>query len=212
VPQGLEIAFIEPSRVRLAVEPILRRELPIRPDLIGETPAGYQVYLASVEPPRIAIEGPESEVRAVARLNSSPIRLDGHTTNFVQRVSASTDQPHVRVLESRPLEARVVIDTIPIERNLPEVAVTLASGTTGRLEPAVARVTLAGPEALLQRLDPRRVRVVADDIVAPRGVGPIPLALRVEFQDTPAEDLVRFEVRALEPQQVALHPRREAER
>lgn len=206
VPQGLEIAFIEPSRVRLAVEPLLRRELPITLDLIGETPSGYRVYHASVQPPRIAIEGPESEVHAVTRLSSSPIRLDGHTTNFVQRVSASTDQPHVRVLEARPLEARIVIDTTPIERTFDALPVTLVSGTAARLDPPVARVTLAGPEALLQRLDPRRLRVVADDVVASRGAGAIPLELRVEFQDTPLEDRVRLEVRKLDPQQVLMHP------
>src|SRR5512136_2899640 len=61
---GLEVISIRPSRVRLTLEKIISREVPIRM-IRGEPPLDLEVYSVTVEPPVVTLTGPRSHVQGI---------------------------------------------------------------------------------------------------------------------------------------------------
>ena len=60
VPRDVEVALIDPDRIRLAVAKKKRREVSIVPTIVGKPPRGYQVYRAVARPEALFVEGPET--------------------------------------------------------------------------------------------------------------------------------------------------------
>jgi YbbR domain-containing protein len=202
VPSGVEVTLIDPSRINFVLERRLRRELPVAPDLIGEPDAGYGLYHAAVRPPVLQVEGPESEVQSLERLRTSPIRLDGHTTTFVQYVPVVPDRPHVGIVGNAAVEVSVTIDTRPVEKTFDGVPVVLGTARRGAtVTPSSVSVTLAGPATLLDRLSASQLRAVADQ-PAPGEPGRAPL--RVDLTTLPEEDRLRVSVKSTSRSHVAI--------
>ena len=63
-----------------------------------------------VTPPRILVRGPESHVRQVLALSTTPVSLDGHALDFVETAAVVSSDPLVTVLQ--PV---VVTVSVPME-------------------------------------------------------------------------------------------------
>ncbi len=163
VPRDVEVASIDPDRLRLAVARKKRREIPVVPTIVGKPPRGYQVYRAVAHPEALAVEGPEAKVSAVTRLTTDPIRADKKSEPFTARVGAVSDGPDVRVVDTRPLDVIVYIDLAPVEATIDRVPV-VAAGAGGPvvITPSTIRVTVTAPSALIPKLRAGHVRAVVD--------------------------------------------------
>lgn len=207
VPAGVEVAFIDPSRVQLVVESRLRRELPVVPDLIGELPEGLALYQARTRPETLAVEGPESEVKALERLRTNPIRLDRLTRSVVQSATVVPERPNVRVLDPRPIELQLIIDTAPVDKTLNGVpVVSQRDDVQAVFTPTSLGVTLSGPAALLQRVGAEQVRVVAEipANISSESQESQQVPVHVEFVELGAEDRERIRVKSVSQAQVAV--------
>ena len=208
LPADLEVADVEPSRLRLEIDRRLRKSVPVAPSVAGAPPAGYAFYGARVEPGAVAIEGPESVVGGSERLRTDTIRLDGRTSPFVVPVGAAPEHPSVRVLETRPLEVEVQVDVSPVRRSFDGVPITLdgRSPDEATIGPPSVRVVVTGPPALLSGMRTGRIRAVADlgALGAEGAGGTVPV--RVEFPDLAESDLRRVEVRSVSPPRVSVRP------
>lgn len=57
---------IDPERIRLTLEPLLSRTLPVQAVVTGGLPFGYQRGEPSIEPQEVTISGPQSQVNRVS--------------------------------------------------------------------------------------------------------------------------------------------------
>jgi YbbR domain-containing protein len=89
LPRQVTVAFFLPARVQLTVDRLLRQPLPVEVNLVGSPPAGYALYNASSRPDAVLVEGPESEVTALARVGTDAVRLDHRTRSFTVSVGAA---------------------------------------------------------------------------------------------------------------------------
>lgn len=205
VPRSVEVAFIDPARVNLVVEQRMRRELPISADLLGQPPQGYALYHVQVRPETLLVEGPEPEVMALSSLETSPIRLDQRTGSFVQSVRTIIEEPHVRVVDPRPLEARVVIDRTPLRLTLDGVPVSLTGRTyAATVTPSQLQVTLSTAPSLLDKVRRTRIRAVADVTHLRPGAEPYRIPVRIEFPDLATEEIERIIIESVSREQVSV--------
>lgn len=203
VPRDVEVALIEPDRLRLAVARKKRREIPVVPTVVGKPPRGYQVYRAVPHPEALAVEGPESKIAAVTRLTTDPIRADQKSEPFTARVGAVPDGPDVRVVDTRPLDVMVYIDLAPVDATIDRVPV-IAAGAGGGvgITPSTIAVTLSAPSALIPKLRAGHVRAVVDL----NGSAGLPLVtglpLRIELPGLDPEERAKVTVKALSVKKV----------
>jgi len=205
VPNGVEIVWIDPDRVGLTVDRRVRRMVRLAPRLLGEPPAGYAFYGARMVPERIEIEGPERDVAGIDKIETEAVRLDERVSSFTAVVAAVPSVPDIRVLTPQRPEVRVEIDTEPVEAAYDDLPVQL-SNTRYETEvtPSAARAIVLGPAALLARLTPANLRVVAE-------AGPLEprqraykVDLKLQILDVAARDRMRISVDKIEPADVRI--------
>jgi YbbR domain-containing protein len=163
VPRDVEVALIDPDRLRLTLARKKRREVRVVPTIVGKPPRGYQVYRAVARPEALAIEGPEARIAAVTRLSTDPIRVDDKSEPFTARVGAVPDSAGVRVADERPLDVIVYIDLAAVDATIDRVPV-VAAGANGpvAIVPSSITVTVSAPSALIPKLRAGHVRAVVD--------------------------------------------------
>jgi YbbR domain-containing protein len=101
VPPGTEVVRVSPAVIPVRVERRARREVPIVAEFSGAPPKGFARLGYAVTPPVATIEGPASEVAAVARALTGTILLEGETADMEFEVRPIPEAPsgsRVRIL------------------------------------------------------------------------------------------------------------------
>ena len=131
-------------------------------------------------------------------LSTNPIRLDMRRESFTIRVSAVPEASTVRVVDPRPLEVRVEIDTTPVDRKFENLPVELVGQVyLTRMSPATLTLTLSGPPALVDGIVPDQIRLVADVAGLEPQAADRQVPVVVDFIDVPIEDRARVSVTSL---------------
>jgi YbbR domain-containing protein len=203
VPRDLEVASIDPDRLRLAIAKKKRREVPVSATILGKPPRGYQLYRAVARPEALFVEGPEAKIAAVTRLGTDPIHVEDRSEPFTTRVGAVPEGGDVRVVDARPLDVIVYIDLAAVDATIDRVPV-VAAGANGPvvITPSTVAVTVSAPSALIPKLRGGHVRAVVDL----SGSAPSPLvagaALRIELPGLDAEERAKVTIESISRKKV----------
>lgn len=109
-PYGAEVVRVVPEVVTLRLEPRVVREVAVEPRVEGTVEKGFRVAQVSVEPRRVAVEGPEGAVNAVQRLATARVPLDGRREPFSASVDVLVGNSLLRLVEERPVTVRVRLE------------------------------------------------------------------------------------------------------
>lgn len=182
---GVIVEEIQPSSVRLTLEPIKRVTLPVAMRIEGELPVEFAMAgLPEVFPPEIRVSGPQSLVSELDSVRLLPLDL-GEVTGSV-RISISVDTIGLKGLMVQP--ASVDVD-IPfedrVERVMSGISIVLPPNLMElaalELRPATASVIVQGARSLVDRADPTLfelvVRIEPDDVPEPGDEAEFPIAL-----------------------------------
>ena len=203
VPRDVEVASIDPDRLRLGVARKKRREVQVVPTIVGRPPRGYQVYRAVAQPEALMVEGPETRISAVTRLTTDAIHVETRSEPFTARVDAIPDGGDVRVIDARPLDVIVYIDLAPVTATIDRVPVVAAGVADGVvLVPSTISVSVSAPSALIPKLRAGHVRAVADLNGSAGSSSIAGAALRVELTGLDAEERAKVTVLALSRKKV----------
>ncbi len=163
VPRGVDVAFFNPDRLRLAVDRRVRRKLRVTPELVGQPRDGYSLYLARATPDIVLVEGPETALNLISELHTDAIALEEHSGSFVAAVNVVPDDPQVSIMTTESFEVRLLIDVSPVDATIYNVPITLRQGgLRAKISPATAQITVSGPPALVRLLTLRHVEAVAE--------------------------------------------------
>ncbi len=197
VPQGIEVVLIDPDRFRLVLERRARKLVPVVATFVGQPPPGYAVYDVSLTPDALEVEGPASRVVELTRLRTDPIHLEDKVAPFSAKVSAVPVSPDVRVVDSRPLEALVTVDSAPSTRTFSGVPVVPEGSThDAKADPSALTVSVSGPSAMLGALRPGQIRAIADAAGLSPRAEPYQVPVRLDLVGVPEEQRKRFQARA----------------
>jgi hypothetical protein len=116
-PEDLEVVSVEPNYLRLELDREVKRLLPVVPALSGEPAAGAVAAQARVSPPSILVSGPESLLRQVDSLSTSPISLDGHALDFEESVLVISPDPLISFLQPSVVSVSVAMEQPDVSGN-----------------------------------------------------------------------------------------------
>lgn len=110
LPPGLEVVSIDPNTLILQLDRVISELKPIDVALTGEPAAGAIAQEPTVFPLVAVVSGPESRVRALQALTTTPISLDGHALDFQTQAAVISPDPLVRVVEPPVVRVDVRLD------------------------------------------------------------------------------------------------------
>ena len=103
-PSGVQVMRVEPSQVLLRLDRTLTSTVRVSPRVLGQPATGFEIHNVVIEPLELAVEGPESLLRAVEQITTEPISAQGLRETFSQRLQIELDpalRPSVRSVDVR---------------------------------------------------------------------------------------------------------------
>jgi YbbR domain-containing protein len=116
MPEGVEVVAIEPATLRLRLDREATEMLPVRARLVGEPAAGAVAREVQVVPDKVLVSGPETRLRAVNNLTTTPVNLNGHALDFEETAAVLSPDPLIKVLQPAVVTVRVPMQP-PAERS-----------------------------------------------------------------------------------------------
>ena len=154
LPRRLKVVRLEPTGVRVRLERVTHRRLPVKVELGGILPLGYTAE-PSIAPSEVDVTGPASKVGDLKEIKTEPLELRG-TPETVQRnmllswagdfVSFTPDQVTVRVTFQPTLMVRKFEHVEVAVRNVP-------AGARAKVVPARIDLILQGPQRVLSNYE-----------------------------------------------------------
>ena len=115
-PRDITVVRVNPSRLRVTLEPVVTAEVRIVPRLAGTPEPGYVMGGVSVVPPVAEIRGPRSEVANRPELQTLPIDISGARAPVTRSVELLPPPGATRLSSRQAVDVTVEIRA---ERALP---------------------------------------------------------------------------------------------
>lgn len=158
----VDVLEVSPSQVTVRLEDVTFRTVPVRAKLVGTPPRGFEASQITAFPEAAIITGPES---LVALVDAVEVNLDltGERTSFDQSLllQARDDQGgNVLGINIQPGTAIISVEIRQLEFSSafvvqPEISGVPAAGfSVSAIEIEPALVTVTGPAAIFQTIDP----------------------------------------------------------
>src|SRR5262245_32310626 len=160
LPANARVTAIEPPRIRVTVERVIDKEVPIIPRFEGDPGQGYQVTDWHITPETVTIAGAESQVREVTEVSTETVRQTDKRDSFSQRVAIDIGSSNLSIISAGGgnVMLSVNIGEIRKERVIENVSVGLfAAPGRARLMPRLVRVTVYGPRSAVDAITPADV-------------------------------------------------------
>jgi YbbR domain-containing protein len=177
MPFGVKVVKITPSILNLDLERTIQKVVPVKPRLVGNPAAGFEVGEVKAEPVDVRIAGPRTRVKGVDEAFTEPLSVEGAQSNVSDVVNMGLEDPLLRVLGSPRVRVTVRIREVEGERALDGVPVAV-EGADAASKPPTVRVVVAGPASLLRSLTAADLRASAD---RQEGASPAEAPITVEL-------------------------------
>ena len=109
-PASLRVIQLMPSEVRVTLERIVSKDVPIDPQFSGAPALGYRVKQFRVKPSLARISGPGSHVSSITSASTDPIELSRLTGTKTFLTTAYVSDPLVRFLRPSSVEVTVEVE------------------------------------------------------------------------------------------------------
>jgi YbbR domain-containing protein len=114
VPQAVEVIAIAPSEIRVALDTIAEKSLPIVARVTGKPAEGYEVAEVLVEPRVARLNGPASALSAMNAVETDPISLANRAASFSEPATVIAEAPGVRVREGQVVTVTVHLRAVAV--------------------------------------------------------------------------------------------------
>lgn len=113
LPSALKVTRVSPSYVDVKLERIREKVVPIQVMLSGAPANGAVVEAVVAVPPRVTVEGAESEIQNVAEVVTEPVDLTGIRESFRMMVPIDYRGRYTSLKEIQSTEVRVTLAQTP---------------------------------------------------------------------------------------------------
>ena len=111
-PRNVEVISVQPPTLRVQLELLQRKYVPIRPYLVGSPAEGFTVENIEPRPDNALIIGPASLVEDVSEIPTERVILTGRSGTFRETVGVLSDFPMVRVVQPATTDVIVTIASV----------------------------------------------------------------------------------------------------
>lgn len=102
LPQGVKLEEIQPNKISIEFDTVEEREIPVRAEIEGAPPEGFEIYGKPViTPQKIRVRGPASFIRKLEFVSTEKIDVSDRREDFTaQQIPLNVVNPQVTLLDS----------------------------------------------------------------------------------------------------------------
>jgi len=143
LPMDLQVSGPYPRTALVFLEPVVAREVPVRPVLEGQIREGSTVMSIRLSSEVVTVVGPKS---TISKLENVPFRIsvEGKSSSF--SVSGKPEMIVSNMSSDDLISADIEISALKASKEFLNVPVSVATRREVAISPAVARVVVEGPE------------------------------------------------------------------
>ena len=119
VAPEIEVIAISPAEVRIVLDAVSEKVLPIAPNLTGTPAPGWVVGDVSIEPRSARIAGPSAVLGKMTSVSTDPVSLSDRAATFSTPTTVVADAPGVRVREGQVVTVTVRLHPVAGAEPLP---------------------------------------------------------------------------------------------
>ncbi len=113
VPRDVEVIAISPPEIRMILDAVAEKTVPIVPEIAGHPAEGSRIEEVSVEPRQARLLGPAKTLARTLQIKTEPVSVEGRDAPFSVSTTLSLQSPGVRVREGQLVTVRVRIRAAP---------------------------------------------------------------------------------------------------
>ncbi|MEE4272735.1 MAG: CdaR family protein [Thermoanaerobaculales bacterium] len=113
LPTDVEVVSIEPAAITLELERLVNGNVLLEPVVEGVPAPGFVIGEVKISPIQVNIQGPESRVNALERVETTPVSIEGATGPTETAVTPKLADPLLRSLTVVPIV--VMVDVVPVD-------------------------------------------------------------------------------------------------
>jgi YbbR domain-containing protein len=168
LPIGVKVMSINPSAILVKLEPLKRRDVPVRVELRGFPPDGYRIAKTEVHPKVVRIKGPESKVDSTTEILTLPIDISGARQAIEREAPLDLTRTSVQLEGALP---RVKIDVEPASANfrIKNIDIQVRSNHRVKLDQKTVSIMVRVDPKDLASLERNQVTATVDLTGQPKG-------------------------------------------
>jgi YbbR domain-containing protein len=157
---------VDPKTVRVQITVLSNaqtKSLPVNANVTGTPPAGYEVGAVSVDPPTVTVKGDPAALSALTKADTEPISVSTATGTISSNFALALPS-NVVAVDLSSVHVTVQIQVVKGSRTF-EAGLVLSGRQPGlnyALSTGSVLVTLGGPKADLDRIDPASFTITVD--------------------------------------------------
>lgn len=152
LPIGVRVLQVNPTSISVKLEPQKAKDVPIRLELKGQPPEGYQLVKADISPKTVKIRGPESRVDAITEIPTRPVDLTQVTSN--QELPAVFEPARIGVkVDGAAPQVKLEVNAVQANFKIRNVEVRVLAEHKYRLDEASVTVYVRVDPSMVQSLD-----------------------------------------------------------
>lgn len=201
VPRGTRFLSASPPKLKLKVDRIIEKPLPVEVRESGKLAPNYQVLKRQIIPATATVRGPSRQVEALTAISTKPLPLDNSVTDSFQMKELELVAIPGLTISPSKVSVSYEIARDDNSRKFENIPVRVLNGFPPALtlDAPLAPVTvlLRGPKSALAALKPENIHAFVDlTNLAKAGPAELKIAVRV---DSP----IHFAVEGFTPSTVA---------
>lgn len=97
LPKGAKIVRIEPRAIKIRLENVAKKELPVIANIVNKPAKGYRIIETLLSPDKVIVTGPETIIASLDSILTQPIDLEGYTGSVQKEVGLETKEGLLRL-------------------------------------------------------------------------------------------------------------------
>ncbi|MBU4310316.1 hypothetical protein KKD34_01890 [bacterium] len=166
-PEGVRMVKITPRIVSVNLEPLATKEMEIKPTILGRPTPGYGIGKTTCDPKSLMVRGPESRLKALAGIPTTPIDVSDISSDITRVVKANlTEEKDLKIIREAPIQVSIDLIRELVEKRFTDIPVKImqppSSLLEARLKEKRATLLLRGPQESMATLKATNITVAID--------------------------------------------------
>ncbi|MDT8316920.1 MAG: CdaR family protein [bacterium] len=166
-PRGATVTRINPSYITLELEKLVKKQVSLKTDLIGNPPAGFFVESVTITPSSIEISGAKSELKTIRQLKTVNVDISGESKDILKTVPVDISGKKIKLAQNEPVSVKVtikeVLEKLEIKKIVPK-AINLDPRYKVSLSPELMHILVEGPKSIVSALKETGVDITVDAV------------------------------------------------
>jgi len=163
LPRGIKILRILPSQVKVTLEPIVERLIPVDPVVLGVPAKGYELVEVRAYPENVRVRGAKSLVEELKAVRTTSLDITGLDRSITRKVELIPPGEQIQLVEQPKIEVRAIIRERHEQKRLSSVQVYVLPVVQGaEVEPKTVDLVLDGPLSIIRSLEKDEVQALVN--------------------------------------------------